>query len=198
MQAAEQPTLDPSLVRVLAFTQSEPGLIWVYELKRLGAEVVRAFDAGQTLELLREQSFQAVFFDADLLPENPSTFLDAAQEAAPYAPCYAVCKELDGRRQVRLIESGCFDCLVRPFDVIRLWITLRNGLEWGRQRHLAAVRPYVDTQRPAKTGQAIRESLHEIETYSIGETLTLADRQVERFLRNRQRPVVKKRKYRIR
>ena len=196
--AGEQPNLDLAMVRVLALCRPEPELTWVWELRRLGAEVKRAFDAGQALEMMREHAFQAVFFDSELLPDNPTAFLDAAKQASPFVPCFAVCDGMDARRSVRLVEAGTYDCLARPFDLIRLWTALRNGLEWGRQAQMHAVRPFVDTQRPDRAGSAIRETLSEIESISVGETLSLAERQIERTHRKREPAPKRVRKYRIR
>lgn len=99
-------------------------------LKRHGFDVVPAYNGRQAIDIFEPNGFDVVISDLRMEPVNGIELLKALKQKQDDLLFVLITAYGDINAAVDALKHGVFDCLIKPFDVSDLLITMRRGLAY--------------------------------------------------------------------
>ena len=97
-----------------------------------GHEATVCDNATRALDLLRTESFDAIFSDVVMPGKNGIEFLEDAKKAGVTAPVILISGQANVEMAVRATKLGALDFLEKPLSTDKLLVTLENALRITR------------------------------------------------------------------
>jgi len=100
-------------------------------LEREGFLVDQATDGAETLRRIREEHYESVVLDKNLLGESGLDILPRLRALIPATPVILITAFGDERTCEEAFTRGSYDILLKPFDMDDLLHVLRQARDYG-------------------------------------------------------------------
>ena len=138
-----------------------------------------ASDSRQVMDLIRENSFQLVLLDLNMPHIDGIELLEKIKKEFPHIECIIITAVDDVATAVRAMNFGAYDYLVKPLQLEKLLICIKNALEkFELQQNLDLFKrsPSFDTLKHAEAfkeivaqDEAMALVFHQAETYGYND-----------------------------
>ncbi len=163
-------TDQPALHILIVDDQQEMRELLCDLLSERGYQVTAADNGEQALSLLSEQAFELIISDIRMPAMDGITLLEQVKDKQGFTPFVILITAFgDINDTIRLIDSGAYDYLIKPFKTEQLLITVKRA-----ERELAMRRRVAELETCLTRGKTHPELIGR--SHAMARVLTLIDK----------------------